>query len=58
MLVDYKDRVTGEVFEVYYKTRLEIPEATVNEKTGNLADKQFSSGTFRFAGANFNNGSY
>lgn len=58
MLVDYKDRVTGTVFEVFFKSRSEVQDTIVNAATGNLADKQFSAGTFKLVGAGFHCNDY
>lgn len=56
VLVDYKDRETGEVFELFFKNRSEVTDTVVNEKTGNLSDKQMASGSFKFAGVPWNSG--
>lgn len=56
MLVDYKDRETGEVFELLFKNRSEVTDTVVNEKTGNIADKQMATGSFKFAGVPWNAG--
>jgi len=46
-IVDYKDEVTGEVFEMFIRTK-DIPEEIVNEKTGNKAKREYSVGSFGF----------
>lgn len=52
-IVDYKDSVTDEVFEVYIRTG-EIPEEVMNEKTGNKAVRQYSGNVgFEFKGSGF-----
>lgn len=53
MLADYKDRETGEVFEVHFPSFSAVTETVVNPKTGNIADKQFPSGSFKFANTDF-----
>lgn len=53
MIAEYKDRKTGEVFEVFIRNRNDVQDIIINEKTGNIADKQFSSGFFKIAGQNF-----
>lgn len=58
MLVDYKDRETGEVFEMFFKKREDAVDTIVNEKTGNLSDKQMASGSFKFAGVPWNSSPY
>ena len=46
-MVDYKDDVTNEVFEMYIRSK-DIPETIVNEKTGNQATRIYSVGSFGF----------
>lgn len=53
MLVDYKDTVTGEVFEVFFKKNSDATDTIINEKTGNVAEKVFSAGSFKLKGAGF-----
>lgn len=53
MIVEYRDRKTEEVFEVYLKSSSEVTETVINEKTGNVSDKQFSAGSFKFANNDF-----
>lgn len=53
MIVEYRDRETNELFEVYFKSSSEATDTVVNEKTGNVSDKQFSSGSFKFANPDF-----
>lgn len=48
MLVDYKDRETGEIFEVLFKKREDVTDTVTNPNTQNLADRQFSAGSFKF----------
>lgn len=45
--VDYKDKITGEVFEVFHRTK-DIPDIVINPKTGNESDRIFSTGSFGF----------
>jgi predicted nucleic acid-binding Zn ribbon protein len=53
-IVDYKDDVTNEVFEVFIRTKV-IPEKVTNEKTGNSATRIYSVGSvgFEFKGPGF-----
>lgn len=52
-LADYKDEVTGEIFEVLIKSG-EIPEEVVNEKTGNKGKRIYSGKVgFEFKGPGF-----
>ena len=52
-IADYKDTVTNEVIEIYFKTR-EMPETLIHEKTGHLCEKLISSpGGFKFKGPGF-----
>lgn len=52
-IADYRDTVTGEVTEVYFKTR-ELPDTVISEKTGNICEKVISSpGGFKFKGPGF-----
>jgi hypothetical protein len=53
VLVDYKDRETGEVFEVFFKSHTEVTDTVENPNTRNIADKQFSAGSFKFANTDF-----
>lgn len=46
-MVDYKDVITGEVFEVFIRTK-DIPEEVINDKTGNKATREYSVGSFGF----------
>ena len=51
---DYKDNDTGEVFEMYFRTR-EIPETVINPKTGNTSTRILTTGSigFEFKGPGF-----
>ena len=50
---DYKDTVTEEVFEIFFKTH-PIPEKAVNPKTGNESLRIFSGNVgFEFKGTGF-----
>lgn len=52
-IVDYKDSVTGDVFEEYIRTT-DIPETIINEKTGNKANRIWSGRVgFEFKGSGF-----
>lgn len=52
-IVDYKDNITGEVFEVYLRSN-DIPETIVNENTGNEATRLYSGNVgFEFKGSGF-----
>ena len=53
-IVDYKDDVTEEVFEVFIRTK-DIPEEIINEKTGNKSKRIYSVGSvgFEFKGPGF-----
>lgn len=53
-LVDYKDTITEEVFEVFVRTK-DIPEEVVNPETGNISIRIFSldSVGFQFKGPGF-----
>jgi hypothetical protein len=53
VLVDYKDRVTEEVFEVHFSSFSAVTPTVINPKTGNVADKQFPSGHFKFTNNDF-----
>lgn len=46
-MVDYKDEVTGEVFEQFIRTK-DIPEEVIHEETGNKAKRVYSVGSFGF----------
>lgn len=51
--VDYKDDVTGEVFEEFIKSG-KIPEKMKNPKTGNESSRIFSGNLgFEFKGSGF-----
>lgn len=51
---DYKDNETGEVFEMYFRTR-EIPETVINPNTGNESTRILTNGSigFEFKGPGF-----
>jgi predicted nucleic acid-binding Zn ribbon protein len=52
-IVDYKDSVTGEVFEVLIKSG-DIPQQMINEQTGNMSERIFSGNVgFEFKGTGF-----
>jgi predicted nucleic acid-binding Zn ribbon protein len=53
-LVDYKDTITEEVFEVFVRTK-DIPEEVENPETGNISIRIFSldSVGFQFKGSGF-----
>lgn len=53
-LVDYKDTITEEVFEVFVRTK-DIPEEVLNPETGNVSTRIFSldSVGFKFKGPGF-----
>lgn len=52
-IVDYKDEITGDVFEVFVRSG-EIPETTINEQTGNQAKRIYSGNVgFEFKGTGF-----
>jgi len=53
LIVDYKDSVTGEVFEVYIRSG-DIPQEIINDKTGNKSERIFSGNVgFEFKGTGF-----
>lgn len=52
-IVDYKDSVTGEVFEVYIRSG-DIPQEIINDKTRNKSERIFSGNVgFEFKGTGF-----
>lgn len=52
-IVDYKDSVTGEIFEVLIKSG-DIPQEIINDETGNKAERIFSGNVgFEFKGSGF-----
>lgn len=52
-IVDYKDSVTGEIFEVLIKSG-DIPQEIINEETGNKSERIFSGNVgFEFKGTGF-----
>jgi hypothetical protein len=53
VIVEYKDRKTEELFEVYFRSYTEVTDTVINEKTGNVSDKQFSAGNFKFTNPDF-----
>lgn len=54
MIVEYKYRDTGEVFEIYFKgNSSQVPEEYIDPETGKIADKQFPSGSFKFTNNDF-----
>lgn len=52
-IVDYKDEITEEIFEVLIKSG-EIPTQIINERTGNVSKRIFSGNVgFEFKGTGF-----
>jgi predicted nucleic acid-binding Zn ribbon protein len=50
---DYKDNITEEIFEVYFRNN-NIPDTITNEKTGNLSTRIYSGNVgFEFKGSGF-----
>lgn len=58
MLVDYKDDVTGETFEVFFKNNRDVVGVMDNPSTGNTATRQFSGSNFKLVGAGFHSNDY
>ena len=58
MLADYKDNVTEEVFEMYFKKNSDATETIINPETGNQATRLMSSGSFKLVGAGFHCNDY
>ena len=46
-MVDYKDTITEEVFEVFIRSK-DIPETVINPETGNESERIFTVGSFGF----------
>jgi hypothetical protein len=40
-ILEYKDRVTGETFEIFYNS-LNTKEQVINENTGNISDRIYT----------------
>lgn len=50
---DFKDNITGEIFEVYFRSH-PIPETTKNPNTGNDSTRVYSGNVgFEFKGTGF-----
>lgn len=52
-IIDYKDDITGDIFEVYFRNH-DIFETTINPETGNTATRIYSGNVgFEFKGTGF-----